>query len=264
MKKERYSNSTKFVLPSLSNGDDSAEWGDFHHILKSILKDPRYTPVAQDNPSGAFKRTVDNSHRSSGLAQIINAKLKGDDRDLFIERDEFIGRGYEVVAELMSMYASVEPDDLFPIALSVYESFQQADQTVDDYAASLKSKFKLLERGGISIHPLWQALTMTRGLDGRYDGLKEEFTKGNKKLSEASIRHITKWAKTYDKISSSLGGKGTVSASRVSVPGKPPSSSSSIDVTKFWCPSSIGLKSNSTLRYTPPRVLCLLTHSRCG
>ena len=240
--KERSSNTIKFILPSLSNGDDTTEWGDFHHILKSILQDPRYTSVAPDNPKGALKTTADNAHRSSELAQMINAKLKGDARDLFLERDEFIGRGFEVVGELLRTYASVDPEDLFPIALNVFDSFQQANESVDAYAASLKSKFKLLERGGMGVHDLWQALTMTRGLDGRYDGLKEEFAKGTKKLSEASIRNITKWAKNYDKVYQSLGGKGThASASRVSAPGAPRSnpSSSSIDVTQFWCPCGI-------------------------
>ena len=150
-----------------------------------------------------------------------------------------------MIQELVRTYTSLNPADLFAIALEVFDIHQGATQSIPSFEAKLRSKLKRLDNGGMGIPPVWQALLMTRWLDARYDGLKEDLAKGIKSFDGANLQQITQWATLYEKISASLGSSAP-SVSRVST--APPPQLQSI-YPKFGAPAvvAIGIPPNAGL-----------------
>ena len=139
-----------------------------------------------------------------------------------------------MIQELVRTYASLNPADLFAIALEVFDIHQGATQSIPSFEAKLRSKLKRLDNGGMGIPPVWQALLMTRGLDTRYDGLNEDLAKGSKSFDGATLQQITQWATPYKKISASLGSS-TPSVSRVST-----APTATVNLSQVWCPCGRG------------------------
>ena len=160
------------VLPKLVTEKD---WDAFYSQAQFLLAKPQFSPGA----SLRLVTTDDNRPQSEALDDKIVPSLGGDAKALFDNTgSEFVGRGFERLAQLKEFFMPESDRDGFKALYSLFTAIHQPSETVVAFVSHLMKLFSHINSCGHALSLPLQAMFVVKGLNSSYDGIREEFIQG--------------------------------------------------------------------------------------
>ena len=146
------------------------DWDAFYSQAQFLLAKPQFSP-------GASLRLV--SPQSEALDDKIVSSLGGDAKALFDNTgSEFVGRGFECLAQLKDFFMPESDQDGFKALYSLFTAIHQPSETVVAFVPRLIKLFSHINSCGHALSLPLQAMFVVKGLNSSYDGIREEFIQG--------------------------------------------------------------------------------------
>eukprot|EP00984_Skeletonema_dohrnii_P000434 scaffold148_cov84-Skeletonema_dohrnii-CCMP3373.AAC.1 len=99
------------------------------------METPHLNPGGKGELYERLVTTPANATQSRNLRQVLLKFTSGAPRDIFTNRNEFIDKGFEMLARLCTRYAPQTPAARFLIYVELLQTKQFEDEAVETYCA---------------------------------------------------------------------------------------------------------------------------------
>ena len=150
----------------------------------SLLVLDEYSP---NTPDGELVTNKENMKRSKNLWFIITQALTKDAANIFVERPEFDGKGYEMLDKLISIYAPTGDLAAFVLFRELMGFRMKTKDAIESYISRLRRIMARLKSSSVTVDLRLLVLFAVYGLDERFLAVKKDLAVNAKNYASLDL-----------------------------------------------------------------------------
>lgn len=173
-----------------SGAKPDLEWPMFWTRISSFLTLSQYSPLDGALDDGSFCTTPTNAANSHRLHFLLVCKLKGAAMEPFHDNATYLGKGFEMLGRLRQTYAPTKESDIYANFQSLFSLDMGPKDSLDHFVSQIRRYAAALKFGGVEVHQCLLSMIYMRGLDDRFELLKQHFAVNPEQYAQKTLEEL--------------------------------------------------------------------------